>query len=90
MSPGERRLPYLHARQAWLQDENNRLRAIIRTADWRNTSNELASIQATIADNERELDELEQVLTRKIDIPINTVLLFLLVITIAAWALTQV
>lgn len=90
MSPSERKYPRLHDRQAALQNENIRLRGSIHDGDWRNSGNELASIQATIADNERELDELEQVLERKITLSLNTVLLFLLVVTIMAWALTQV
>jgi len=46
--------------------------------------------QQTITDNTQELDELEQVLAQKIDIPLNTVLMFLLVLTIMALVLLRV
>lgn len=90
MSPSERRYPFLHSRQAALLAENNRLREAIRNGDWRNTGNELASIQQTIADNAQELDELEQVLAAKIDIPLNLVLMFALVLTIIVLVLLRV
>ena len=90
MSPSERKYPRLHDRQAALLAENNRLREAIRNGDWRNTTNELASIQATIADNAQELGELEQVLADKIDIPTNMLLLFGLVVTILTLVLLRV
>ena len=90
MSPTERKYPRLHDREAALLNDNYRLREGIHNGDWRNNSNELAAMQQTIADNTQELDELDQVLARKIDIPINTVLLFLLVVTIMALVLLRV
>lgn len=90
MSPSERKYPRLHDRQAALLAENNRLREAIRNGDWRSSGNELASIQATIADNAQELGELEQVLADKIDIPTNMLLLFALVVTILTLVLLRV
>ncbi len=86
MSPeSKRKFPRLHYRQAALLNENNRLSETIRNGDWRNSGNELASIQATIADNERELDELDQVLADKIPLTINLVLMGVLVLILIAY-----
>jgi len=90
VSPSERKYPRLHDRQTALLNENYRLRECIHNGDWRNNSNELAAMQQTITDNTQELDELEQVLAQKIDIPLNTVLMFLLVLTIMALVLLRV
>ncbi len=61
--------------------ENNRLRDAIRNGDWHNEGQELASIQQTINDNTQEIWELDRVLADKIDISLNVVLLFAIVLT---------
>ncbi len=90
MSPSERRFPRLHDRQAALLAENVRLREVVRNNNWHNgDSAELTSIQATIADNEKELDELNQVLPDKVPLAINLILAGLLVVMLIAYFLTQ-
>ncbi len=81
MSPSERKYPRLQDRRVALQNENYRLREGIRNGDWRNDGQELASMQQTINDNTQELSELDKVLADKIDISLNVVLLFAIVLT---------
>lgn len=90
MSPSERRFPYLHARQAALEAENNRLRECIRNGKWGTEGQELASIQATIADNNAELDELDRVLAPKIPLPVNLALAIALLAVLIAVILLRV
>ncbi len=80
----------MHDRQAELSTENVRLRSLVRNGNWHDgDSAELASIRATIADNEQELDELNQVLADKVPLTINLILAGVLVIMLIAYFVLQ-